>query len=135
MAVVAMGTMLKKGTNAIAELTSIAGLELSADSIEVTTMDSPNSYRQFVGGLRDAGEVSISGSFNATAHSPLLTDFEAGTSASYTIEFPDRLTTSGTKWTFTAIVTGYSTGAELEDLVSFEATLKVSGKPTLTAAV
>jgi predicted secreted protein len=135
MPVVAMGTTLKKGATAIAELTSIAGLELSADTIEVTAMDSPNGYRQFVQGLRDAGEVSISGNFNATAHQPLLTDFDAGTSASYTIEFPDRLTTAGTKWTFTAIVTGYSTGAELEDLVSFEATLKVSGKPTLTAAV
>jgi predicted secreted protein len=135
MPVVAMGTTLKKGATAIAELTSIAGLELSADTIEVTAMDSPNGYRQFVGGLRDSGEVSISGNFNATAHSQLLTDFDAGTSASYTIEFPDRLTTSGTKWTFTAIVTGYSTGAELEDLVSFEATLKVSGKPTLAAAV
>jgi predicted secreted protein len=135
MPTVAMGTVLKKGTTAIAELTSIAGLELSADTIETTALDTANGYRTFVGGLKDAGEVSISGSFNATAHSQLLTDFEAGTSASYTIEFPDRLTTSGTKWTFTAIVTGYSTGAELEDLVSFEATLKVSGKPTLTAAV
>jgi predicted secreted protein len=125
-AIVAMGTVLKKGTQAVANLTSIAGLEISRDTIEVTTLDSPNGYRQFVGGLLDAGELSISGYFDYAAHSPLLDDLEAGTATTYTIEFP-----GGAKWTFTCVVTSFSTGAEMEDLVSFEASFKVSGKPTL----
>ena len=58
-----------------------------------------------------------------------LTDFEASTLDSYTIEFPDRGTSTGTQWTFTAVVTAFSTSVELEDLISFEATLKVSGRP------
>lgn len=123
----AMGTQLKKGITAIAELTSIGGLELSADTIEDTTLDAADGYRTFRQGLKDAGEVSISGYFDPTAHEGLLTDFEAGTANAYTIEFP-----FGATWTFSAIVTGYSTGAEMEDNVSFEASLKVSGKPTLT---
>jgi predicted secreted protein len=123
----AKGTKLKKGVTAIAELTSIGGLELSADTIETTTLDSPDGYRTFEQGLKDAGEVSLSGYFDPTEHQGLLTDFESGAVTTYSIEFPD-----ATKWDFDAIVTGYSTGAELEDNVSFEATLKVSGKPTLT---
>lgn len=127
MAHAAMGTKLKKGTTAIANLTSIGGLELSADTIETTTLDAADGFRTFTGGLKDAGEVSISGYFDPTSHEGLLDDFEAGSVSAYTIEFP-----FGAKWAFNAIVTGYSTGAEMEDNVSFEATLKVSGKPTLT---
>jgi predicted secreted protein len=128
MAEKALGTKLKKGTTEIAELTSIGGLELSADTIETTTLSS-DGWRTFIQGLKDAGEVSISGYFDPAQHEGLYTDFESGTVGSYTIEFPAAL---GAKWAFSAIVTSYSTGAEVEDLVSFEATLKVSGKPTLT---
>lgn len=135
LATVAIGTTLKKGTTAIATLTSIDGISVSADTIETTALDTTGGYRTFVGSLKDAGEVSISGYYSYTAHNTVLADFESGASNSYTIEFPDKGTTSGSKWTFTAIVTAFSTGADLEDLVSFEATLKVSGEPTLTAPV
>lgn len=124
-----LGTKLKKGTTAIAELTSINGLDLSADTIETTTLDTVEGYRTFMQGLKDAGEVSISGYFDPTDHASLLTDFENGDSAIYTIEFPADV---DYKWEFTAVVTAYSTGAELEDNISFEATFKVSGKPTLS---
>jgi hypothetical protein len=62
----------------------------------------------------------------------MLADFESGTEAAYSIDFPTALKA---KWEFNAIVTAFSTGAELKDNVSFEATLKVSGKPTLTVTV
>jgi predicted secreted protein len=135
MPVVAMGTTLKKGTTVIAELTSIDGVSVSADTIETTALDTVGGYRTFITSLKDAGEISISGHFNFASHNPLLTDFESGASTPYTIEFPDRGTTSGTKWTFSGVVTAFGTSAELEDLISFEATIKVSGKPTLSAPV
>lgn len=133
--IAAQGTVLKKGTTAIAELTSIDGLSVSADTIETTTLDTVGGYRTFINSLKDAGELSISGHFNYTSHNSIMADFESGASNSYTIEFPDKLTTSGTKWTFTAIVTAFSTSADLEDIVGFDATLKISGKPTLSAPV
>lgn len=46
----------------------------------------------------------------------------------YKIIFPP---TMGAQWGFQGIVTAFSTGAELEDGISFEATIKVSGKPSL----
>lgn len=135
MPIVAMGTKLRKGATAIAALTSIDGISVSSDSVETTALDNESGYRSFVTSLKDAGEVSLSGHFDYTAHNPLLEDFEDGSLDTYTIEFPDVATTSGTSWTFSAVVTAFSTSAELEDLVSFEATLKVSGRPTLTAPV
>lgn len=133
MPVVAMGTVIKKGTTAIGSLTSIDGVSVSAETVETTALDTVGGYRTFVNGMKDAGEVSISGYFSYASHNTLLADLETGTSNSYTIEFPDRATTSGTKWTFSAIVTAFSTSAELEDLVGFECTLKLTGKPTMTA--
>lgn len=135
MPIVGIGTTLKKGTVTIANLTSIDGVGVSADTVESTNLSTDGGYRTFVNGLKDAGEVSLSGHFGYEDHSPLFEDFEASTLDSYTIEFPDRLTTAGTQWTFTAVVTAFSTSVELEDLISFEATLKVSGRPTLVAPV
>lgn len=133
MPVASMGTTLKKGTTAVAELTSIDGVSVSMDTVETTTLDTVGGYRTFINGLKDAGEVSISGHFVYSAHNAMMADFESGASSSYTIEFPDRIATKGTQWTFTAIVTAFGTSVDLEDLISFEATLKISGKPTLSA--
>ena len=57
------------------------------------------------------------------------------TAQSYTIEFPDKGTTTGTTWTFSAVITDYHTSVDLSALIKFSATLKVSGKPTLTGPV
>lgn len=131
MPTVAMGTTIKKTDGvAIAGLTSISGLDLSADTIDTTTLSSEGGYREFTSSFRDAGEVGISGYFDYTSHIPLLDDFQAGVTGSYVITFPN-----GATWTFDAVVVGFVTGAELEDLISFEGTLKVSGEPTLTAPV
>lgn len=125
-----VGTKLKFGTQYVAELTSIGGLELSADTIDTTSLDSDGGYRKFIGGFKDGGEVSLSGFFNPgdPGQAAVYAAFESGETKDCSIEFPTAL---GAKWTFNAVVTGFSTGAELEEAVSFECTLKVSGKPEL----
>lgn len=127
----AMGTKLKIGANSIAELTSIGGLELSADTIESTTLESVGGWREFVQGLKDGGEVSFSGFFNpadTNGQKALYDAFVSGVLLAFAILFPS---TMGAEWDFNAIVTGITTGAEMEDGISFEGTLKVSGQPSL----
>ena len=126
-AVRSVGTQLLKGAVAIAGLKSIDGLDLTSETIDTTTLDSDGGYREFIGGFKDAGEISISGFFYPTSQAGLREDFESQTEASYTIKFPNKY-----QWTFKAIVTGFKTGAELEDAITFECTLKVSGKPELS---
>lgn len=130
----AIGTVLKKGTTAIAGLKSIAGLELSAESIDVTALDTTGGYKTFVTGSKDAGEVKISGFFLSDTFDGLRTDFEAGTVGSYTIEFTDKVTTINSKWAFSAVITKLSSNADVSGAITFEATLKVSGQPTFTKA-
>lgn len=129
----ALGTTLKKGTSSIARLTSVGGIEITADTIDTTTLDSTGGYKSFIGGFKDAGEVSIEGIFDSDTTSgqvELQTDLDAGTESAYTITFP---TTPSAEWDFNGIVTSFKVGdADTDGLIQFGATIKVSGKPTLT---
>lgn len=130
----ALGTKLQIGKDSpvdVARLSSIGGLELSADTIDVTTLESDGGYREFIAGFKDAGEVSLEGYFVPTAgkgQKELYDLFESGNEESFTIQFPNNMA----KWEFKGIVVGFSTSADLEDPLAFSASIKVSGKPTLT---
>lgn len=132
MAVAAMGTKLKVGsTGYVAELTDIGGLDISADTIETTNLDS-NGWRTYIGGVKDAGEVSLSGYLNlddTDGQKALFDALNSGASTAFKIEFPISL---GAEWSFNGIVTKFTTSSAMEDSVTFEATIKVSGQPTLT---
>lgn len=126
-----LGTKIKLDENAIANLTEISGLEISADTVDVTTLDSEDGYREFIGGLKDGGEVGISGFFNpetGKGQVEFLEALDTGTVKDFIIEFP---TSIGKKWSFKGIVTAFTTGVSLEDPLSFEGSIKVTGKPTL----
>lgn len=125
-----VGTTLKKGINTVVELTEINGLDMSADTIDVTTLGSTGGFREFLTNFIDPGEVPIKGYFypgDTNGQAAMYTAFAAKTSDSYTITFPS----SAGAWTFTGYVTKFKTGAALDGAVSFEASLKVSGQPTL----
>lgn len=128
----ALGTKLQIGKDTpvtVAGLTSIGGLELSADTIDVTTLDSDGAYREFIAGFKDAGELSLEGYLKLDEGQQGLYDlFESGDVEDFTILFPDNMGS----WEFKGVVTGFGTSADLEDPLAFSATIKVSGKPTLT---
>ena len=126
----ALGTTLKVGSTTVGGLTSISGVEITADTIDVTTLDSDGGYREFIGGFKDGGEVSADGymSDKGTDESTLIGMVGDEEAKECEIAFPN-----GAKWEFDGVITGFSTNAELEDAISFSITIKVSGKPTFTA--
>lgn len=125
----ALGTQILINSNVIAGLTSINGPETTAETLDVTTLSSAGGYREFIGGFKDGGEVSLSGYFepgDTDGQVALLAALEDGSAIPFSVIFPQ-----GASWTFDGVVTAFSTSAELEDIVGFEATIKVSGKPNL----
>ena len=126
----ALGTKLKMGTQYIGGLTDINGIDKTADTIDVTTLDSDGGYREFIASFKDGGEVTVSGFFlpGNAGQVKLESAFESGTKNQFAIEFPVGF---GASWEFDGVVTGVTTGASLEEAVTFEATIKVSGKPNL----
>lgn len=125
----AIGTKLKVGLNSIAELTEIGGMDISQDTIDISNLDS--GWRSFIGGMKDAGEISLTGFFNPSdtnGQKALYDSLVAGTVLTYSIVFPASVVA---QWDFSAVVTKFTTGAAMEDAISFEATLKVTGAPAL----
>ena len=126
------GTTLTRDGNTIAELIKIGSPKLKLDTEDVTNHQSASGYKEYIGSLLDAGEVSIEGNFIASdtlGQIGLVTDMEAKTLQAFVITFP---TAVATTWTFNALVTSFELGeVDIKGAITFKATLKVSGKPAL----
>ena len=131
----ALGTKLQKGTTTpvtIGGLTSIGGIEITADTTDVTALDSEGGYREFLGTFKDGGEVPVEGFFNpetASNQTGLQDSLDAGTAEDWRILFP---TTPAWEWVFKGVVTGFKVGdVDVDGTINFGSTIKVSGKPVL----
>ncbi|MFD0344007.1 phage tail tube protein [Streptomyces sp. NPDC127117] len=129
------GVALKRGDGAatevfaaIADITNLTGPGLSRTTVDVTSHDSPNAYMEFVGGLKDGGEVSADINYQPAVHDVLVDDLDDDEPRNYKIVFPDEAKTT---WSFKALLTGFEPSAPYDDKLSASLTLKVSGKPTI----
>lgn len=127
-----VGTTLTVDTKVVGGLKSIDGIDVNADSVEVTDLANSTGYKEFVAGFKDPGEVSVSGYMDGTdeGQNEMYTLLNSGTIADCSIKFP---TAIGKTWTFKAVVTEFKTGVDVSDAITFDAKLKISGAPTLAA--
>lgn len=118
----------------VGALSSVSGIDASADEVEVTDMGNTDGYREYLPGFKDGGEVSLSGYMDGedAGQARLYELMESGDVVDCKIQFPTKI---GKTWSFKAGVTKFTTSADVDDAITFEATLKVSGKPTLAATV
>lgn len=131
----AFGTRLERGDGAdpevftaIGNVVEIEGPEIERETIDVTAHDSANRWRDFIGGLVDAGEVTATVNYDPSKHDSLVADFEDSEPRNYKMVFP---TSPEVTWSFAAVLTGFSPSAPHDDKLSAELTWKVSGKPTI----
>lgn len=119
------------GATEIGGLKSIGEIGGTADEIDVTTLDATNGYKSFLQGFKDGGEVALSGFLYAKeSRADIVTAFDNGTVSACTITFPD-----GSKLAFQGWIKGYKMGpAEVGQAITFNATVRVSGAITYTAA-
>lgn len=134
----AFGIALKRGDGAspevfatIGNVTSVSGPEIERETYDITAHDSVDGWREFIGGLKDAGEVSIEVNYDPTKHDDLIGDFEDTEARTYQMVFPGTLG----QWQFAAFLSGFSQEAPVDDKLSAEIKFKVTGKPTITAGV
>ncbi len=119
---------------AVAEVLSVGGPTINRDVIEATHTDSLNNYKEFLSGLTDGGEVTVTmnflpGDVTQDESSGIMGDFLVQTLRQYQIVFP---TSPAVTWTFAAFITGFEPDAPIDDRMTSSATFKLSGKPTLT---
>lgn len=112
----------------VAEVTNITPPGMTRDTVDVTHLESPDKFKEYIAGLADTGEASITINYKPAVSDALMTAFLAEKD-DFRILFP-----GGTvALDFAGIVTGYEPG----DLVAPEEmtatfTVKASGKPVLT---
>jgi len=136
-AIAGVGTKFRRwGGNAnpnwvdIAEITSIDGPTKSRDTIEVTNLDSTGGYREFIGGFRDGGTVTLPMNFTRETYETMNDDFEDDDLQNYEILLPD---TEATSFEFTALVTELGLAVPADDKISADVTLKVSGQVVINS--
>lgn len=56
----------------IAEIRNISGPSIEVSEVDVTNMDSASSYREFIFGLKDPGEISFDLNYETNQYSTLL---------------------------------------------------------------
>lgn len=128
----ALGTVLKQGTTVIGNVTSISTPSPTKPEIDVT--DFASTAAEFLPGIPDNGEMSISGWFNysdagqtilrADAHDPLAA------AKAFTIEF----TKQAIKAVFNAYVKSYTPAAGgPNEAYTFDAVLRVTGTVVFSA--
>ena len=137
----AFGTQFKRDTTGagafatIASVSDISGPERSREEIEVTAHDSPDQYKEYVKGLKEAGEVTITLNYDPgqSTHKDLDADFEETAPRDYQlVVLPgdvDQLTVQ-----FSGIITGLSEAYPVDDKMEMEVTIRITGKAERTYA-
>jgi predicted secreted protein len=131
----AFGTKFNWDNKQVASLNNVGGVEFNVDTVDVTTHDSEGAFKEFIAGLLDAGDVPISGFFDyedTDGQLAMVADCAARMVKPAAIIFP---VSTGAQWSFNGLITNIKVGdTPTDDGIPFSATVKVSGKPTLTVA-
>jgi predicted secreted protein len=127
-------TTLTPGTTyeTIANVTNIGGPERTREIIDVTAHDSPGGWMEFLGGLKDGGEISLDINYDpAESTHDIDDDFDDDVPRNYRIVIlPD--TDDEHTWQIKGIMNNVGDEFPYDDKMARSVTIKVSGKPILT---
>ena len=136
----AFGTLFKRGNGAtptevfttIANVTTIGGPERTRETIDVTAHDSPDGWMEFIGSLKNGGEVSLEINYDPTNDThDLDDDFDDRDPRNYQIVLLPGDEGEHT-WAFAGILTQLGDEFPYDDKMTRNMTVKITGKPTLT---
>lgn len=115
------------------EAKALAVPETEQDYQDVTTLDSPNGFREYIPGLKDAGEISIECGYTSDAFETALGYQTNKTLVHFEVTLtPEPGVTGGDVFEFTAFVNPSLQSNEVGAPIGFTLNLRVSGAPTMT---
>lgn len=119
---------------ALAEIKNIDIAGISRDAVDATHSASPDGYREFVGGLRDGGNVTFTLNFDADGTNSWLklkSEMAKDEATNYRIGLPD----GTTKFPFSGLLVSLGVPMPLDGVVEITAEYKVTGKPGFITVV
>ena len=131
-----IGAKLTVGATNIGTITKITSPQMKRTSIDVTTLSSPNGFKQFIAGLADPGKFTVEGFFDTSdsGQNLLYNKFVSSTIDTYTITFPS---ITGASWTATCFIDELDLAANVDMTkpLDFKASFQVSGQPNIGTSV
>ncbi len=127
-----VGSKLIVNAKTIGGLTSINGIDINADSIDVSDLSNTTGYKEKLPGWKDVSDLTASGFMDGDdqGQDELYSLLASGDVVDCSIVFPSKI---GKTWSFKAGVIRFSTSIDVNDAVKFDMTLAVSGQPVLAA--
>ena len=116
----------------VGRLTSVGEIAPEAEELDVTTLESTGGYREYMQGFRDSGELELTGYHDASdaGQKAIRAAFASGAAGAFEVDFPD-----GTTVSFSGFVKSHSIGsAEVDGVIGFGATIRISGPVSVTEA-
>jgi predicted secreted protein len=144
---IGFGAQLQKGDGASPEnfiailgIKSITGPTIKRGAIDVTDMNSPGGFKEYIGGLADGGTVAFTANWLPRDHTQnqadggFMAEFDKSSCDSrsnWRITLPECAGDSEGYFEFAGIVTDQSMTIPLDNVMDFSGTIQVSGRPTL----
>lgn len=126
MATKSLGTAFTFNDTPVGTLSAISEITCDSELIDVTTLSSPDGCRQFIQGVKDAGEIRLSG-FHVREEAgqlALRSAYDSGVAGNCCITFPD-----GVQAAFPALVKSHTLGAaQVDSAIAFTCVLRAVGK-------
>ncbi len=119
---------------AIGQIFEITPPGVSRTAIEVTEHDGTDSWKEFIKGLKDGGELTFGVVYDPVlathdATTGVLSDWDEDTTIpNWQLVFPDA---GSTTWSFPGFITNTSIATPIDEKMSMSVTVKISDKPTL----
>lgn len=125
------GSSLAGGT--VGDVGSIISMSvdgMTRDSIDKSTMDSTNKFREFISGMADAGEITVEINYNGASGASandLNTAFQLGDAEEWTFTLPDT-----SKVVAQGFITNLGIAVPFDDKITQSFTIKLTGVPVYT---
>lgn len=114
---------------AIPYLQGITGPSETFDTIDVTTHSSTGGYREFITGLADGGELTVTINWHGdeATHTALQDAQSARELTNFQLKWPEDEISENNLMDFQAYVTGLSRNSPTDAQITRELTLKITG--------
>ena len=116
----------------VGQVTNIDVMDIDVDTIDVSDHSSTGQWREFVAGMKDAGELSMDVNLDPATHMATTDSPYAhvgGDPIGMKITLPDA---GAAEIAFDGIITGCSAAAPYDDKLEATFTVKVTGPITIT---
>lgn len=140
------GALLKRGDGNSPEtfstvygIKSMQGPSITRDTHDVTSMTSPGGYKQYIGGLKDGGELTFDANWlprdpTQSQDDGIMSEFDRDSCESlrnWQVEIPACPGEPAVTFEFAGIYTAQNISISMTDVMTFSGTIKISGRPSI----